>query len=240
MRLMRVAVLCSLLSAACAGGAGPARSPLTASDVVEYAALPPGYELGERLNERCSGRWGFRAIRDESLLTVDCSVERLALMLRARAAELGSAVLVGRSCRSQGRETIKAQCTAALARPTKQVPLGGEASTASAPSPAQVRDLDEPRPQDVAHIRVSFEPISAARSWPVRSYDRVAETSLPSVGRRGLGQVSARCADCDDMALRHALRVTAGRVGAGEVAAVRCFRDDDRRCVATALEPWTF
>lgn len=236
---MRVAALPALLLVAACGG-GAARPPLAASDVVEYAALPPGYELGERLSERCAGKRGLRSIRNESLLSVDCGVERLSNVLRARAAERGAAVLVGKRCRVSGREAIKAQCSASLALPTKQAPRTALLASASAPSPAQVYELDEPRPQDGARIQVSFEPLEEARRWPARTYDRVAETSIASVGRRGLGQVSARCDDCDDMALRHALRVTAGRVGAGEVAAVRCFQDDDRRCVATALEPWSY
>jgi len=63
---------------------------------------------------------------------------------------------------------------------------------------------------------------------------------LPSVGRRELGRVSARCEGCDPSALHHALRVAAGHVGAGEVTSVSCFQDDGSlRCIATALEPWS-
>jgi hypothetical protein len=106
-----------------------------------------------------------------------------------------------------------------------------------------VLDLDDPRPQDAERIRVSFVPLADARPLrlPPRSYDRVAETASPSVGRRALGQVSARCAStCDDAELRFALRVAAGHVGAGEVAAVKCFQDDGAaRCVALALTPWS-
>ena len=73
-----------------------------------------------------------------------------------------------------------------------------------------------------------------------RDYAAVEETQLPSVGRQQLGQISARCGGCDASTLRYALRVTAGHVGAGEVASVRCFQDGgELRCVATALAPWS-
>jgi hypothetical protein len=104
-----------------------------------------------------------------------------------------------------------------------------------------VLDLDEPYPRQSARIRVSFLPEGEASRAAPRAYHRVDETHWPSVGRALVGQVSARCADCDALSLRHALRVTAGRMGAGEVASVRCFQDDgDQRCVGTALEPWSF
>lgn len=238
---MRSALLILVLSAC---GSAPRTTPgsLRPSDVAEHAALPPGYELGERLSEQCSGTGGFRVIREERLADVDCSSERLSRTLRARAAERGSRMLIGKSCRVQGGERYKVHCSASLGEPSSRVALGSgpPPEAAPAPSPAQVLDLDEPRPQDGAAIRVSFQPQPRARRLAPRSYDRVAETPRASVGRRDLGQVSARCDGCDDEALRHALRVTAGRMGAGEVASVRCFEDEGQRCVATALEPWSF
>jgi hypothetical protein len=241
MRSMRSALLFLLLSA-CGGAPRSTPDSLRPSDVVEHAALPPGYELGERLSEQCAGTRGFRAIREERLADVDCSSERLARTLRARAAERGSRVLIGKSCRVHGVERYKVQCSASLGEPSSRVALGSgpPPEATPAPSPAQVLDLDEPRPQDGAAIRVSFQPQPRARQLAPRAYDRVAETALASVGRRDLGQLSARCESCNDAALRHALRVTAGRMGAGEVASVRCFQDEGQRCVATALEPWSF
>lgn len=239
---MHVASLLSVLVlvGGCARPATP--SSLRPSDVTEHASLPPGYELGERVTERCSGTNGLRAIDGESLLDVDCNPERLSRMLRARAAERGSRVLIGRVCRVTGRQRFNAECTASLGEPSSSVALGAgpRAEATPAPTPAQVLDLDEPRPQDGAAIRVSFAPQPQARRLPPRAYDRVAETAQASVGRRDLGQVSARCQGCEERALRHALRVAAGRMGAGEVASVRCFQDGDERCVATALEPWSF
>jgi hypothetical protein len=89
---------------------------------------------------------------------------------------------------------------------------------------------------------VGFAPSELARrvNLQSRAYDRVAETRVASVGRDVLGQLSARCDGCDPSRLRHALRVTAGRVGAGEVSQVSCFQDDGTaRCVAIALVPWS-
>src|SRR5690348_5886774 len=145
---MRVASLLSVLVvAACARPATP--SSLRPSDVTEHASLPPGYELGERMTEGCSGTTGLRAIDGESLLDVDCSPERLSRMLRARAAERGSRVLIGRDCRVSGSQRFKVECTGSLGEPSSSVALGAgpRAAAAPAPTPAQVLDLDEPRPQ---------------------------------------------------------------------------------------------
>jgi hypothetical protein len=235
----------ALVSLACGGGQARSPSQLLASDVTEVASLPPGYEEGRKLSASCSGRRGFRAIEDEALPSVDCSSERLSRVLRAEAAAQHARFIVDKSCRVQGRERVRVSCSARLAVPRGEVglsaPLGSH--DRPAPSPARVQDLDEPRPQDAAEILVSFEPDADARAarLPTRAYDRVAETAQPAVGRRQLGQVSARCPSCEDSALHHALRVTAGRLGAGEVSAVRCFGEaGGKRCVATALEPWSF
>ena len=230
-----------LLLVACGGPRAIPRD-LRASDVTEHAALPPGYELGDQLSEQCSGKRGFRPLHEERLPDVDCSSERLSRTLRARAAERGSRLLIGKSCRVHGGDLFTVQCSASLAEPSSSVALGPGARQEAAPAPsaAQVLDLDEPRPQDSAEIRVSFEPQPDARKLAPRAYDRVAETAQAAVGRRGLGQLSASCESCDDRALRHAMRIAAGRMGAGEVAAVRCFHDEGPRCVATALEPWSF
>jgi hypothetical protein len=239
---MRVVFPLLLLVVGCAGSRPATPSSLRPSDVTEYASLPPGYTLGDRLSEHCSGTIGLRSIDEESLVQVDCSPERLSRMLRARAAERGARVLIGKSCRVVGRSAFKVDCAASLGEPSSNVALGSGpgAQPAPAPSPAQVLDLDEPRPQDGGSIRISFEPAPRARPLAPRAYDRVAETARASVGRRDVGQISARCVTCDQGVLRHALRVGAGRMGAGEVASVRCFQDGEQRCVATALEPWSF
>jgi hypothetical protein len=241
---MRLAVLLAgLVLPACATPPRATPSPLRPSDVLEVAALPPGYTAGETLSESCSGSRGFRAIDDEPLGDVDCSFERLSRALRARAAELESRVVFGRRCQVKAGKRFTLTCSAKRALPTSSLPLTAPAEPPQGPAPsaARVLDLDEPFPRQSARIRVSFAPEASASWLPPRAYHRVDETAQASVGRVILGQVSARCGDCDPMSLRHALRVTAGRAGAGEVAQVRCFQDaDEQRCVGTALEPWSF
>jgi hypothetical protein len=240
----RAALFTLLTFASCAAPPRSTPSLLRPSDVLEFAALPPGYSAGEVVSESCSGRSGLRAIHEESLADVDCSVERLSRALRARAAELSSRVLVGKQCRQRGRARVAIHCSATVAVVGSRSSLGIGGSTGlerPAPSAPQVLDLDEPHPRQSAQIRVSFLPSTRRVHLPSRSYHRVDETAQPSVGRALVGQVSARCDDCDARSLRHALRITAGRVGAGEVASVRCFvEDDSQRCVGTALEPWSF
>jgi hypothetical protein len=235
-----------LVGAACASPDARSPSQLLPSDVIEVGAAPPGYSLADKLTESCSGRRGFRAIEDEPLSDVDCSVDRLSRTLRARAAEQRSPYLVEKSCRARGRDRVRIDCAARLVTATSRVPLSESVrgDVGPAPSPGRVLDLDEPRPQDSRSIRVSFAPTAPgarASRLPPRAYDGVAETAEPSVGRTPLGQLSARCPDCERPALHHALRVLAGRVGAGEVSDVRCFDEaGSTRCVATALEPWRY
>jgi hypothetical protein len=245
MQIARVMGSLSLLATACAGQPRAAEAPVRPSDVVELSAPGPGYALGKALTEGCSGQHGLREIGDEALAAVDCSAERVTRVLHARASELDSYAIVGKRCRTTQGQRYTVSCSAhSVVRQSSvalELPSGRARSAAGpAPSPAQVQDLDEPDPRQSTRIRVSFSPRSDAVARPARSYDRVAETRDPAVGRKELGQVAARCDGCDDLALHHALRVTAGRMGAGEIASVRCFDEGDRRCVATALEPWSY
>jgi hypothetical protein len=239
---MRSVLALILLSAACSRAPASPQS-YAPNEVTELAALPSGYTLGEALTEGCSVAPRV-AFEDEALSNVDCSYERLSRALRARAGEDGARFLVGKRCRGGPGARPRLSCTASVARPTETTPLQANSapSRGPAPSASQVRDLDEPRPQDAARIRVTFRAGKDATALPARAYDRVAETTQGSVGRRALGQVSARCDEgaCTADSLRHALRVAAGRVGAGEVSGVACFAEEDgARCVATALVPWS-
>ena len=235
-----------VLCAACSSAPVATPQSFRPSEVTEVAALPPGYVAGAVVGVSCSKLMGPRAFTGESLGAVDCSFARLSRVLRARAGEMSAKLIVAKRCRSRAGERVRLECSATLALPGQGVGLGAHLETPNpgpAPSPEQVRDLDEPRPQDQDQIRVDFWPNASserAKRLPRRDYTAVDETHLPSVGREQLGQVSARCEGCDASALRHALRVTAGHVGAGEVAAVRCFQDSGGlRCVASALAPWS-
>jgi hypothetical protein len=243
---MRFVVLgCCLVSLACSSSQ-QAPKLYAASEVSELGLVPPGYEAGEAVTARCSLAPRSSAFEDEALDNVDCNVARLSRVLRAKAGQVSAPFIVEKQCRARGSsERPRLDCSARVARQSGRVALGPipAADDGPAPSPAQVLDWDDPRPQDAEQVRVSFEPWTArpARRLPPRAYDRVAETAFPSVGRQALGQVSARCAaTCTTAELRYALRVTAGHVGAGEVAAVKCFSDaGSPRCVATALVPWS-
>ena len=233
------------LVVACSSTPQPKLASFRPSEVRELAALPAGYSAGATLAESCSLAPRVSGFEDEPLASVDCSEARLSRVLRARAGELAGRFIVGKSCHARGRAPGRVECSAKLAVPGPSV-LGFDpnvvvADPGPAPTADEVQDLDEPRPQDGQRIRVAFAPtpLGARGTYAARRYDAVAETHLPAVGRAELGQVSARCAGCDAMLLRYALRVTAGHAGAGEVAAVKCFQDaDGPRCVATALAPW--
>jgi hypothetical protein len=166
----------------------------------------------------------------------------LSRVLRARAGELSARFIVGKRCHAT---RTRVDCSAKLAVPGPSVGLdshGLRPDPGPAPSASEVQDLDEPRPQDAPGIQVGYAPtpLGARFDLASRRYDAVAETHFPSVGRAPLGQVSAHCASCDPLSLRFALRVTAGRAGAGEVTAIKCFQDrDGQHCVATALAPWS-
>lgn len=239
---MRLAWL-SLALASLACGSAPVVGPkLPPSEVAELGALPSGYEEGEGLRATCTVAAPARAFDNETLGDVDCNFARLGRVLRARAGERSAPLLVGKMCEGSGAPGTRLSCSARLAWRIARSTSGKAAPSAPGPSPAQVLDIDDPRPQDSEQIRVSFEPdaSSVRERWPVRAYDRVAETALPPVGRRVLGNVSAHCESCSAESLRYALRVTAGRAGAGEVSSVKCFEQRPGiRCVATAFVPWS-
>ncbi len=234
-----------VLVAACSSTPSPSLTRLKPSDVGELAALPAGYRAGETLRVSCSRAPRAGAFDAQTLASVDCNVARLSRVLRARAGELSGPFIVGKACHAPGGERGRVECSAKVAHPGSSVGLDPHAvarDPGPAPSAEMVLDLDEPRPQDDEQIRVAYAPTALGEraAYAPRSYAAVAETHWPSVGRRELGQVTAQCANCAALQLRHALRVTAGHVGAGEVTAVKCFQDDGGlRCVATALTPWS-
>jgi hypothetical protein len=239
---MRSVLALVVVSAACAP-APASPQPYSPSEVTELASVPEGYVAGASLTESCAPA-PRGAFEDEALSDVDCGPSRLSQALRARAGEQGARFVFGKRCRASDGPRPRLSCTASLLHPTDRVPLDARATAGDAPAPsaAQVMELDEPRPQDAARIRVTFRAASDGPvALPARAYHNVEETARASVGRRVLGQVSARCeAACDAGSLRHALRVTAGRVGAGELSGVVCFEEGDgSRCVATALVPWS-
>lgn len=241
---MKLVSLLPLLTLVACASAPPVTAPVhRASDVAETALLPSGFENGEKLRASCS-RVTLRQGGVARLEDVDCNFDRLTRVLKARAGEQSAELIVGKHCRaSAGGRSLS--CSANAARAGHTVSFAAReaaADTSPAPSPAQVLDLDEPRPQDASQIELGFAPDPAARQrvLPTRSYANVAETQLPTLGLHALGEVTASCESCDPGALHHALRVGAGHVGAGELSNVRCFHEDARSvCVGSALVPWS-
>src|SRR5690349_6449951 len=190
---MRLVASFVLLAAACSAPPRALPSQLRSSDVLELAALPPGYTAGETLSEHGTGFRGFRAIEEEQLGDVDCSFERVSRILRAQAAELDTRIIVGKRCQLRAGKRFSIMCSATRALPGSSLPLAASADPPRGPAPsaAQVLDIDEPFPRQSAKIRVSFLPDGRASWLPSRAYHRVEETAQPSVGRVALGQVSA-------------------------------------------------
>jgi hypothetical protein len=232
-----------VLVVACNSTPAPKLATFRPSEVSELLSLPAGYSVGETLRESCSPvRPRTAELEAATLASVDCNEARLSRALRARAGELSARFIFGKRCRAT-RQRI--DCSANVVHPGPSVgfaPQRVAPDPGPAPSAGEVRDLDDPRPQDAAQIQVGYAPtaLGARGKYAPRRYDAVAETHFPSTGRAQLGQVSARCTGCDPLSLRYALRVTAGHAGAGEVTAVKCFQDGDaQQCVATALAPWS-
>lgn len=242
MRSVWFSVAC--LSLACGGAATPAPQ-LASSQVTELLALPPGYEAGEGLEASCTPVSASAGIVEGALGDIDCSFDRLSRVLRARAGERGARFVVDKACRLSSDLAGRLECSATIVKATSDVGLDTPApplASRPAPSPAQVLDIDDPRPQDTQQIRVSFRRPAHARQvpWSPRAYDQVAETAQPPVVGGLLGTVSASCEGCSVESLRYALRVTAGRVGAGEISSVACLHEAAIvRCVATAIAPWS-
>jgi hypothetical protein len=240
-KTMRGSWLISFACLACSA-ANLSETRYPASQVAEVASAPAGYAVGQRLRATCRV---VTALESTSLADVDCSFERLSRVLRARAGEASSPFLIEKECQLGSFGASELECSAALATPTGRSTLTvreRRENERPAPSPAEVLDLDEPRPQDAEQLQVSFVPAAAKtdQQLPARSYDRVAETAFAPLGRRELGQITARCGGCSAEALRYALRVTAGHVGAGEISGVKCFDEaGDLRCVGTAFAPWS-
>jgi len=127
----------------------------------------------------------------------------------------------------------------ALANPR---PLSAPRSLAPgrpAPSAAEVKRIDEPDSSLAFRIAVSFEPAVSHFDGPARSGSEVHELSRLPLSHQSLGDLSATCKDeCDERALRYGVLVAAGRLGAPDVVAIRCFRSArGASCVGTLAAP---
>lgn len=248
-----------LLQVGCAGRFDPAhfegsRQAQRAEPeaIIDLAVRTSDLETLGSVQDRCSFQLGFRRLDDEPLSDLDCSIQRLLLVLHESAAHAGGEVLIGAQCRSHrlaatARATYQVSCAAQVARYKNRRlaslrPLHAPRSLlpgTPAPSAFDVRRIDEPDAALAFGISLDFEPQVSAFEGRVRTGSEVRELAVLPLPDRRLGDLSARCeAVCDERALRYGLLIAAGRLGVPDVVGVRCFRSASAdSCVGTLAAP---
>ncbi len=259
----RVAAL-ALLTAGCSPAlreavtySGAQHEPrATPAEVVSMATLPSGYEVFGQLEAACDAWSEGSPVEAQWLVDLDCTERRLRGALREKAAAVGGALLVRERCGSGQRPHSddaarrtggRLVCRARVARPDgserAQRPLTGEPSAPPAvqlaAGPSEAASLDDPTGTAAWKIRVSYTgrnpapmapaapvPASAVHEWP----------ELPA-SHQAVGTVLTSCeGGCTLDAMRASVRVVAGRLGAGDVAGVRCVpRGEGWSCVGRVL-----
>lgn len=255
--LLGVAALTSMT--ACAGRFDPAnfegtREPRRAEPeaLLELSARTSELSTLGTVHATCSLRPGFRRLDHEALSDLDCSNERLLFALRESAASAGGEALLGARCSSRplGANTptsFQLTCAAEVARfrtgaSANPGPLRAPRSLAQgrpAPSASDVKRIDEPDASLAFRIALNFEPAVAAYERPARSGADVHELPHMPLSHVALGDLSASCKEgCDERALRYGVLLAAGRLGAPDVVAIRCFRNPHGdSCVGTLAAP---
>jgi hypothetical protein len=255
--LVPASLVVALAALGCGRAAGEAarftghlgRVSLGGVPVRDVAVRPPGYETLGSVVATCRVDEGVVAIDDGWLSDVDCSDRLLTDAIRAKAAAVGGAVLVGRTCtagaepRGELLGSTLHTCSAKVAAPALTAGLRdagrrdpaalraapGDASDAD---PASARDrpwaaeVSYPNVEDAWRVAIRFAPADpGAEPHRSRPADRVAELSIAPVGRVVVGDIVARCRGrCDRGAVRYAVRATAARVGATDVVGIACVR----------------
>jgi hypothetical protein len=220
--------------------------------LLELAARTSELEALGSVHASCTLQPGFRPLDGDSLSDVDCSTERLAFALRESAASAGGEALVGLHCNSRrlgttARETHRVSCSAEVARFSgngvasrrplavpRAIPVGRPA-----PSPSEVKWIDDPDPSLAFRISLEFAPSVQKFERKPRTGPEVNELSAMPLADYSLGDLKARCEDgCDELALRRSVLIAAGRLGAPDVIAVRCFSvGAGNSCVGTLAAP---
>ncbi|HEY4157068.1 MAG TPA: hypothetical protein VGM29_03185 [Polyangiaceae bacterium] len=195
--------------------------------LLEFAAQTAGFSSLGSVRASCSRHSGFRVLDGELLSDVDCSFRRLSWILRESAAAAGGEALVAARCTESVRGL---ECRASVARRElasgERSPLAAPLSRAPAqpaPSPSDVDRIDEPDATLATRIRLDFSPRVRDYAGPARASDSVREFATLPVWDVALGDLRARCQGaCEESALRHAVLVAAGRLGAPDVVDVHC------------------
>jgi hypothetical protein len=220
--------------------------------LLELSARSDELELLGSVHASCTLEPGFRRLHGDTLSDVDCSSERLLFALRESAADAGGEALVGVHCSSRrldgsARGAQRRSCGAEVARfsagaAASRRPLAVPRSVAPgrpAPSASEVRRIDEPDAALGFRIALEFEPKVAKFERRARAFAEVNELSVMPFADQPLGDLEARCdGGCEERALRRGVLIAAGRLGAPEVVAVRCFSfDGGNSCVGTLAAP---
>lgn len=229
---------------------GDAFAPRTRpSGLASVAVLPLDFERFGSLTARCTMTPLGGSLEGAWLSDVDCTERRLRAALRQKAAEVGAELLVGERCHSTSVSRRSPQrglrCMAQAARPDEESrakrPLSAQPThAASAFADAdEAASLDDPTGDQAWRIEIRYEPSSDAAPRDPRPPDAVGELPSLPVSHVSLGLITSRCeAQCSVDAVRAALRVTAGRLGASDVAGVSCVEHPPGiTCMATAAEP---
>jgi len=250
-------ITAAVLLSACAGRFDPAnfqgkREARRAEPeaVLDLAARTAELEVLGTVHASCRPKAGFRRLQGELLSDLDCSQARLRIALRESAASAGGEALLGAQCasvRAASGSADELSCTAEVARfrsgtQVNPRPLSAPRSVPQgrpAPSPSDVRRIDEPDASLAFRICLHFEPAISQFERPARTGADVHELSLMPVSHIRLGDLSASCKDgCDERALRYGVLIAAGRLGAPDVVGVRCFRSArGNSCVGTLAAP---
>lgn len=198
----------------------PAPALVGAGQVREVETVPRGYDSIGRVVAGCNATEGRVALHDAPLSDVDCSEELLVGALREQAAAAGGELLADRTCTVQhAGGGLAARCSAEVARPSDETlarrPLAC-GPHASAPD-------QQPPAVEAWRVLVDFTPSAAMPAGGPRRGDLVRDVPRLPVSHVALGSLITHCDEgCTEAGARAGMRVAAGRVGATDVAGVRC------------------
>jgi len=232
----------------------------SAAALVSVAALPAGYEVFGQLQAECEAWSEGSPVEGQWLVDLDCNERRLRGALREKAAAVGGTVLVRERCGTGQRANAGSSgadagggrlvCRARVARPDgserARAPLTPElAPNASelAAGPTQAAGLDDPTGVAAWKIRVSYTGRNPVGGTPVSSVPASAVHEWPELpaSHQAVGTVVTSCDEgCSLDAMRASVRVVAGRLGAADVAGVRCVpRGEAWSCVGRVALAWS-
>lgn len=228
----------------------------SAAEMVSVATLPAGYEAFGQLQAECEAWAEGSPVEGQWLVDFDCNERRLRGALREKAAAVGGLLLVRERCGTAQRNSAanarageggRLVCRARVARPDDaeraRQPLtregGSPVASVLAASPSEAAALDDPTGTAAWKIRVSYtgqNPVLAAPAVPVPASAVHEWPELPA-SHRAVGTVITSCeGGCTLDAMRASVRVVAGRLGAADVAGVRCVpRGEGWSCIGRVL-----